>query len=126
MKNTTLGLLVVLVIITISNQYGSFVEGFEQPTTIGDDNNLATNNTRKVLTKDLEKKISDLKQSNEDGTIGIDLENIKAAIMSKDSKQIPVDPDMNNSSTGEVNAFTTGMLTTSKLEGFTPYFAGFL
>lgn len=120
MNNATLGLLVALTIITASNQFGSFVEGMENgsPTTIGEENVDTSDATIKVLTK---KKVSDLKQDIADGTIGVDKEDIKAAISSKSSKEIPVDPNMNSSS--EVSAFTTGMLNTnsSTLEGFTAY-----
>jgi anti-sigma28 factor (negative regulator of flagellin synthesis) len=128
-NNTTLGLLAALAVITASNQFGSFVEGMEDqtPTTIGEDNTDTTGG-QIVLTnlaaKAAKKKISDIKQSIADGTIGIDKEDIKTAIMSKDSKTIPVNPNMNSSSTGEVSPFTTGMLNTtssSSLEGFSPY-----
>ena len=130
MNNTTLGLLVALAIITSSNQFGSFTEGMENgtPTTVGDDNassGVDTSSKQVVLTGDAAKKISDLKQQVADGIIGVDKEDIKAAIMSKDSKQIPVDPNMNSSS--EVSAFTTGMLTpsSSSLEGFSSYAAAY-
>lgn len=128
-NNTTLGLLAALAVITASNQFGSFVEGMEDqtPTTIGEDNTDTTGG-QIVLTnlaaKAAKKKISDIKQSIADGTSGIDKEDIKTAIMSKDSKTIPVNPNMNSSSTGEVSPFTTGMLNTtssSSLEGFSPY-----
>jgi hypothetical protein len=128
MNNTTLGLLVALAIITASNQFGSFVEGMDNmdttPTTIGEEN-VDTTGGQTVLTKGavadtVKKRISDLKQSAADGTIGVDKEDIKTAIMARDSKQLPLDPNM-NSSTDDVNAFTTGMLTDSKLEGFTAY-----
>jgi len=129
MNNTTLGLLAVLAVITASNQFGSFTEGMENqtPTTIGEDNTDTTGG-QTVLTNSAaeaaKKKISDIKQSIADGTSGVDKEDIKTAIMSKDSKTIPVNPNMNSSSTDEVNPFTTGMLNTnsgSSLEGFSPY-----
>ena len=132
MNNTTLGLLVVLVIITALNQFGSFVEGFEQPTTFNDNNvskNVDTNGRQLVLTASASdtsnKKISELKQQiaegRAEGTAGIDKEDIKVAIMSKDSKKFPVDPNMNSSS--EVSPSSSGMLnpSSSTLEGFSSY-----
>ncbi len=121
MHNTTLGLLVALVIITALNQFGSFVEGMDNqtPTTIGEDN--VTIGDQQVLTKSATKKtISDLK---DDLALGIDKEDIKAAIMAKNSKQIPVDTNMNSSASGEVNASTTSMLkpSSASIEGFSSY-----
>jgi hypothetical protein len=125
MNNTTLGLLVALAVITASNQFGSFVEGMENGSsiTIGEDNNDTTG-SQTVLTNSAaeaaKKKISDLKTAAMDGTIGVDKEAIKTAIMSKDSKQIPISPNI-NSSTEDVSASSSGMLTDSKLEPFTAY-----
>jgi anti-sigma28 factor (negative regulator of flagellin synthesis) len=124
MNNVTLALLATLIIIIASNQFGSFVEGMENsPRTIGEEN-VSSTGEQQVLsssaTEDTKKKISELKQSIEEGTSGIDKEAIKAAIMAKDSKQIPVNSDMNASS--EVTASSTGMLKpNSKLEGFSAY-----
>ena len=128
MNNTTLGLLVTLAIITASNQFGSFIEGMDNqtPTTVGEEN-TATTGEQKVLTKSAadaaKKKISDLKEDIAQGTSGVDKEDIKVAIMAKDSKQIPVDPNMNSNSTGEVTASSSAMLkpSSAKLEGFTSY-----
>ncbi len=128
MNNATLGLLAALAIITASNQFGSFVEGMENqtPITVGEDN-VDTTGGQTVLTKGavadvVKKRVSDLKQAANDGTIGVDKEDIKAAIMARDSKQLPVDPNMNNSN-NEVNASSSGMLTPSNatLEGFSAY-----
>ena len=46
---------------------------------------------------------------------------MKVTMMSKDSKQIPLDPNMNKSI--EVNAASSGMLnsTSAKLEGFSTF-----
>jgi hypothetical protein len=126
MNNTTLGLLAALAIITALNQFGSFTEGMENgtPTTIGEEN-VDTTGNQIVLTNSAaeaaKKKISELKQSVADGTIGIDKEDIKSAIMSKDSKTIPVAENMTSSS--EVSASTSSMLNQSSasLEGFSPY-----
>ena len=128
MNNTTLGSLVALVIITALNQFGSFVEGFEQPTNVSDDKvseNVDTNSRQLGLTSSSNdtsnKKISELKQQIAEGTAGIDKEDIKIAIMSKDSKEFPVDPNMNSSS--EVSPSSSGMLnpSSSTLEGFSSY-----
>lgn len=128
MNNTTLGLLVALAIITASNQFGSFVEGMDNqtPTTIGEEN-VDTSGGQTVLTKGavadtVKKRVSDLKQAAADGTIGVDKEDIKTAIMARDSKTMPLDPNMNSSGDG-VNAFTSGMLNSSNttLEGFSAY-----
>ncbi len=130
MNNTTLGLLATLAVITSLNQFGSFVEGMDNmdlttPTTIGEDN-LDSNGVQKVLTKsavdNVKQKISDLKQNISDETIGVDKEDIKAAIMSRDSKQFPIDPNMNVSN-DDVMPSTSGMLDTSnaKLDGFSNY-----
>ena len=125
MNNITLGLLLTLVIITASNQFGSFVEGMENNTspTIGEDNTDSTND-QIVLTKteaNKDKKISDIKTDIADKIDGIDKEDIKVAIMSKDSNQLPVIPKI--SETEEVKASTPGMLNpdASKLEGFSSY-----
>jgi hypothetical protein len=131
MNNTTLGLLAVLAIITASNQFGSFVEGMDNmetttPTTVGEEN-VDTTGGQTVLTKGavadtVKKRVSDLKQSVADGTVGVDKEDIKTAIMARDSKTMPLDPNMNSSGDG-VNAFTSGMLNSSNttLEGFSAY-----
>lgn len=127
MNNTTLGLLSALAIITASNQFGSFVEGMENattpttPTTIGEEN-TDTSGGQTVLTKDaadaVKKKISELKQDIADG---VDKEDIKNAIMSKQSNTIPVDPNMNSSS--DVSASSASMLkpSASSIEGFMSY-----
>ena len=108
MNHITLGLLVALIIIMTSNYFSSLVEGMN---IIGEDN---ISREQKVLTK-LE---SDSSKQTEDNTTGIDKEDIKTAIMSKSSKQIPVDSSMNTSASGEVYASTTSMLKPSSMEGF--------
>jgi hypothetical protein len=118
-NNTTLGLLIALAIITSLNQFGSFTEGMDNmplPTTIGEDN-VDETGTQSLLTRSaIKKKISEIK---EDVVQGVDKEDIKAAIMPKDSKTIPVDPHMTGST--DVSAATSGMLSDSKLEGFQSY-----
>ena len=76
MNNVTLGLLMALVIIVVSNNFSPFVEGME---TIGEDNTSSVG-TKLVVTK---------KKAQED--LGIDKEDIKNAIASKSSKTIPLD-----------------------------------
>lgn len=130
MKNITLGLLVALIIISGLNQFGSFVEGMETmttstststPTTVGEEN-IPTTGKQIVLTDaetqklvSAKQKVSDLKAKAVSS--GIDKEDIKNAIMAKDSKTIQSDPNM--TSNENVEAFTTNMLTPSTLtEGF--------
>jgi hypothetical protein len=79
MNNVTLGLLMALVIIVVSNNFSPFVEGME---TIGEDNTSSVG-TKLVVTK---------KKAQED--LGIDKEDIKNAIASKSSKTIPLDPSI--------------------------------
>lgn len=127
LNNTTLGLLVALAIITASNQFGSFVEGMENetPTTIGEENVDTTSEQSgkiKVIQESSKKKLSDLKEKEETPeTAGVDKEDIKMAIMSKDSKELPVDANMNSST--DVKAYTTGMIDqkSSNFEGFSSY-----
>ena len=125
-NNITLGLLIVLTIITALNQYGSFVEatlplveGIEvgTPVTVGEDNTNVTG-VQKVLT---ENSISELKKKKSDETIGIDKEDMKMTMMAKNSNEIPLDPKMNKSD--EVNAASSGMLNSAsaKLEGFSTF-----
>jgi hypothetical protein len=123
MYNTTLGLLVALAIISGLNQFGSFTEGFE-PVTVGDDTGGDKGDTV-VLTKGAvdaaKKRVSDLKQEISDGTMGVDKEAIKTAIMSKDSKAIPTDPNMTSSSE-DVTASSASMLNSNtSLEGYSNY-----
>lgn len=127
MNNTTLGLLVVLAIITSLNQFGTFVEGMENgtPTTVGEDNTDTTDGQTVLTasaTEAVKKKISDLKQQVADGTAGIDKEDIKNMIIAKDSKTLPLDSKMNGSS-DNVSASSSAMLnpSSSTLEGFSAY-----
>jgi hypothetical protein len=113
--NITLGLLVALTVITALNQFSSFVEGFESPVTIGEENVPITGG-QKVLSN--KQTISNLKSNA--AAIGIDKEDIKNAIMSKDSKTIQLDPNIMKND--DVSAFNPNMLTkTSLAEGFCPY-----
>jgi hypothetical protein len=110
MSNVTLGLLVALVIISGLNQFGSFTEGMENKIEV----------TTSVDKDKLKEKVTVVR----DAVVGVDKEDIKNAIMAKDSKTIPVSDKMTTSN--EVSASTPTMLTTSKLEGFTSYGYGSL
>jgi len=130
MKSVSLGLLVVLAIIAASNQFGSFCEGFDMPETIGEDNAPITGQ-KQVLTKSaITQKLSELKAKVAAGEVGsgeggVDKEDIKNTIMSKDSKTMQPDPNMMKND--DVSAFTTGMLTKgpSLTESFCPYAAAY-
>lgn len=129
MHNVTLGLLLALVVIVLSKEFGSLTEGMDNistPYTVGEDNEDITGK-QTVLTKDatnnatkdkVKNKISDLKQNVSE--LGIDKEDIRNSILSKDSKTIPVSDDATSS--GEVDAFTPSMITNSSslTEGFCP------
>lgn len=113
MNNLTLGALSLCAIVfavshcslQVRNSY-LLQEGFEQPTTIGDDNADAGKGTQKVLSK----KLSELKEN-----IGVNKEDIKNAIMSKSSKSIPVDASMTSSD--EVDAASSEMLNSKEAFG---------
>ena len=124
MKSVTLGLLVALTIIAGSNQFGSFVEGMdnmETPTTVGEEN-VPTTGKQIVLSDSATQKVDSAKQKVSDlkaniASSGVDKEDIKNAIMAKDSKTLQPDPNMMKNE--NVEAFTTSMLTPSSLtEGF--------
>jgi hypothetical protein len=114
MNNLTLGLLIALAVIAASNQFAPFVEGME---TIGEDN-TTVKGTQPVLTGDAAKKLEEAKKKAEE--LGVDKEDIKNAIASKESKSIPLDPNSKNSE--EVSPFKSSMLTNSSslTEGFCP------
>jgi hypothetical protein len=119
MNNITLGLLVVLSIIAASNQFGSLVEGMDN---IGDDNTEVVGK-QKVLTKSavkkgIKNKLSDLKTKADE--LGVDKEDIKNAIASKDSRTIPLNPAVMKSE--DVSAHKESMLKNSSTltEGFCP------
>ena len=125
MKSVSLGLLVVLTIIAASNQFGSFSEGFEMSETIGEDNVPITGQQKVLTNSDTTKKVSEMKATSASGELGIDKEDIKTAIMAKDSKTMQPDPNMMKNE--DVSAFNPGMLTktTSVTEGFCPYAAAY-
>jgi hypothetical protein len=102
MNNITLGLLAVLAIIVASNQFSFLVEGME--------NNVTTDKPPVQIQMPDKKKTDEVE--------GVDKEDIKNAIMSKDSKQLPVVV----SKSDEVTASSESILNPSaKLEGFSSY-----
>ena len=104
MNNITLGLLAVLAIIVASNQFSFLVEGME--------NNVTTDKPPVQI----QVQMPDKKKTDE--VEGVDKEDIKNAIMSKDSKQLPVVV----SKSDEVTASSESILNPSaKLEGFSSY-----
>ena len=127
-NNTTLGLLVVLVIIAALNQYGSFTEGFklnkelkkgekeehsilskgEPDLTKGEEHDFNPLNKHKL------KKISNLKKEQE--TTGVNLQDLRNTTMPKDSNTIQVDKNMIRSE--EVSPSTSSMLNSSLKENF--------
>ena len=102
-NSVTLGLLVVLIIIIASNQFGSFTEGFEQKEQL---------NEKKEQLND--KKI---KEEKAEEPPGVNLQDLKTTIMSKDSNTILVDKNMNRSE--EVDPSTESMLKSNLKESFT-------
>ncbi len=132
-NNITLGLLIVLTIITALNQYGSLVEGMlplveatlplvegmlplvegiksGSGVTIGEDNTNVTGEQTVLTNSDT--NLNSLLKKKKDETIGIDKEDLEMTMMPKDSNQIPVN-NMNIST--EVNAASPDMFST---EGF--------
>jgi hypothetical protein len=141
-NNTTLGLLVVLVIIAALNQYGSFTEGFklnkelkkgekeehsilskgepdltkgEPDLTKGEpDLTKGEEHDFNPLNKHKLKKISNLKKEQE--TTGVNLQDLRNTTMPKDSNTIQVDKNMIRSE--EVSPSTSSMLNSSLKENF--------
>ena len=112
-NSATLGLLLVLAIITALNQFGSFTEGFEQ-------NEGAEQ--QQVLSKvvNIKQKISDLKAEKaekEEETNGVNLQDLRDTTMAKNSNTIQVDKNIYSSE--EVSPSTTSMLNSSLKENFT-------
>lgn len=118
-NNATLGLLVVLVIITALNQFGSFTEGFQTNQVEKEGQPVLTkgsvNNVKPIIDK-LKKKISNLKEEKQDGTTGVNLQDLRNTTMAKDSNTIQVDKNMNSSE--EVSPSTSSMLNPSLKENF--------
>jgi hypothetical protein len=103
MNNVTLGLLVVLVIITALNQFGSFTEGFES-------------NGQSVI-RAVQMNLNNPNIIKEDSISSINLQDLRNTTMPKDSNTIQVDKNMNRSE--EVDPSTSNMLNSNLKENFT-------
>jgi hypothetical protein len=134
MCNTTLGLLLALALIIVLNRFSTFTEGFSTeglttldtvPSTVGEDN-VPITGEQQVLTrsasstekKDAKQspKISEIKENGP--SVGVDMQDIQNAIMPKDSKTLPTDPQTMKSSEN-VAAHSSDLLNKSSLtEGF--------
>lgn len=134
MCNTTLGLLLVLALIIVLNRFSTFTEGFSTegfntldtvPSTVGEDN-VPITGEQQVLTRSASstekkdakpsQKISEIKAN--DASVGVDMQDIQNAIMPKDSKTLPTDPQTMKSSEN-VAAHSSDLLNKSSLtEGF--------
>jgi hypothetical protein len=134
--NTTLGLLLVLALIIVLNRFTTFTEGFSTfteglttldtvPSTVGEDN-VPITGEQQVLTRSASStdkkdpqpspKISEIKATNP--SVGVDIQDIQNAIMPKDSKTLPTDPQTMKSSEN-VAAHSSDLLNKSSLtEGF--------
>jgi len=115
-NNATLGLLVVLVIITALNQFGSFTEGFEinQSETEGQPvlTKGSVNNVNQIINN-----LKKIKEEKAEETSGVNLQDLRNTTMSKDSNTIQVDKNMNSSE--EVSPSTSSTLNSSLKENFT-------
>jgi hypothetical protein len=116
-NNTTLGLLVVLVIIAGLNQFGSFTEGFEEKEKEKEGQPVLTkgDNVNPIINKDKLKTISNLKEEGTSGS-GVNLQDLRNTTMPKDSNTIQVDKNMNSSE--EVSPSTSSVLNPSLKENF--------
>jgi hypothetical protein len=111
--NTTLGLLVVLALIIVLEQYTTFAEGLDMmdstvPRTIGDDN-VPITGQKTVLTRDAVAQLSQavtapttaptISQLKEKApTVGVDQEDLRNSILPNSSSTLPVSPTMTSSS----------------------------
>ena len=102
MHNMFLGLLAVLAIIIASNK--SFIEGMNNPVTIGDDSSYGNLGKITVITNDREysfiakdKKISALKKNKKKSKVecnGVDRESLKECLKAKNSNHLPISKNM--------------------------------
>ena len=132
--NTTLGLLAVLALIIVLEQYTTFTEGLDMmgstaPTTIGDDN-VPITGQKTVLTRDAVAQlmpssmvasptISQLKEKA--STAGIDKEDIRNNILAKNSNTLPISPTMTSSGDNvAANTPTTTKPPATLTEAFCP------
>jgi hypothetical protein len=131
MNNISLALIVSFIIILVLNNYGNFVEGFdniETPDTIGEENVPITGKkvvyTKGATVAAAKKKISELKQANISSTTpskdGIDTTSLQESVKSVPANSIPVNPKDFRSE--DVKPFSQSMLTndSSLTEGFCP------
>jgi hypothetical protein len=131
MNNISLALIVSFIIILVLNNYGNFVEGFdniETPDTIGEENVPITGKqvvyTKGAKVAAAKKKISELKQANISSTSsskdGIDTTSLQESVKSVPANSIPVNPKDFRSE--DVKPFSQSMLTndSSLTEGFCP------
>jgi len=139
MNNISLALIVSFIIILVLNNYGNFVEGFdniETPDTIGEENVPITGKqvvyTKGATVAAAKKKISELKQlkqlkqanipstSSTPSKDGIDTTSLQESVKSVPANSIPVNPKDFRSE--DVKPFSQSMLTndSSLTEGFCP------
>lgn len=133
MNNVTLGLLVALLIIVASREFGSVVESMDNadsdiltPKTIGvdaDTTSIAPEDKINVVTADANKELIKRKvQQNEEKSGGIDVVDSSLNVRATDSNTLPVSKP---SSTENVAPATEGTLTTTMTEGFCSMCASF-
>jgi len=129
--NITLGLLVVLALIIVLEQYTTFSEGLDMmgttaPTTIGDD--TVSTGKQKVLTRDAAAQLAEetvaptISQLKEKAvTAGIDREDIRNSILPKNSSTLPVSSTMTSSDENvAANMPTTTTSSATLTEAFCP------
>lgn len=130
-NNSTLGLLMALVIIAALNQYGSFTEGMRVADKLKSDDSTTSDTTTSDTERDnsaigglvignRSKTIGDdiTTETEKEKVTGVDRQDIQNALASKSSNSIPI--VISSSNTDEVSASTEGMLgsrSRSKLEG---------
>lgn len=121
MKNITLGLLVSLGIISALNQFSPLTESFNGYKNINNDNldTVGSINISIKKRQDTPSTNSNNTDNTDNTADGVDKENIKQTISSKESNSIPVDKETRRSE--ETDASTEGMLNNSKLDNFSNF-----
>lgn len=122
MNNLTLGLLFALVIISASNQFIPFVEGMENSTTTDTTTTAPSSeqlNQIKAKLQEVKNQVRTQAQAQAEAQ-GVNQEDIKNAIASKQSNSISV--DKNTMKSEDVSAHTPSMINNSSTltEGFCP------
>lgn len=124
MNNLTLGLLFALVIISASNQFIPFVEGMENSTTTTTDTTTTAPSSEqlnqiKAKLQEVKNQVRTQAQAQAEAQ-GVNQEDIKNAIASKQSNSISV--DKNTMKSEDVSAHTPSMINNSSTltEGFCP------